>query len=130
MQRTRWILAAAIAAVLCGSPALAAPAAHGADIGIDLAGVDHAVKPGDNFFDYAYGKWLATAKIPADRSSTGTFLKIFELTEKHTADLIQNAGKSHPAAGSNARKIADYYAAFMDEAAIAKHGLAPLKPEL
>ena len=132
MQRTRWILAAAIAAVLCGSPALAATpaAAHGPDIGIDLAGIDHAVKPGDNFFDYANGKWLATAKIPADRSSTGTFLKIFELTEKHTADLIQNAGKSHPAAGSNARRIADYYAAFMDEAAIAKHGLAPLKPEL
>ncbi len=131
MQRTHWILAAAIAAVLCGAPALAAiPAAHRADIGIDLAGVDHAVKPGDNFFDYANGGWLKTAQVPADRSSTGTFLKIFEQTEKHTADLIRNAGKSHPAAGSNARKIADYYAAYMDEAAIEKHGLAPLKPEL
>jgi putative endopeptidase len=131
MQHTRWILAAAIAAGLCGTPALAAtPATHGPDIGIDLAGIDHAVKPGDNFFDYANGGWLKTAQIPADRSSTGTFLKIFELTEKHTADLIRNAGASHPAAGSNARKIADYYAAFMDEAAIAKHGLAPLKPEL
>lgn len=131
MQRTRWILAAAIAAALCGTPALAAsPAAHGPDIGIDLAGIDHAVHPGDNFFDYANGGWLKTAKIPADRSSTGTFLKIFELTEQHTADLIKNAGASHPAAGSNARRIADYYAAYMDEAAIAKHGLAPLKPQL
>ena len=101
MQRTRWILAAAIAAVLCGSPALAAtPATHGPDIGIDLAGIDHAVKPGDNFFDYANGKWLATAQIPADRSSTGTFLKIFELTEKHTAELIQHAGASHPTTSS------------------------------
>ncbi|MDE2086261.1 MAG: M13 family peptidase, partial [Xanthomonadaceae bacterium] len=131
MQRTRWILAAAIAAAFCGTPALAAtPATHGPDIGIDLAGIDHAVKPGDNFFDYANGNWLKTAQIPADRSSTGTFLKIFELTEKHTADLIRNAGASHPAPGSNARKIADYYAAYMDEAAIAKHGLAPLKPQL
>ncbi|MEW9572449.1 M13 family metallopeptidase [Rhodanobacter sp. Si-c] len=131
MQRTRWILAAAITAGLCGSPAWSAtPAAHATDIGIDLAGIDHAVQPGDNFFDYANGSWLKTAQIPADRSSTGTFLKIFELTEQHTADLIRNAGASHPAAGSNARKIADYYAAYMDEAAIAKHGLAPLKPEL
>lgn len=131
MQRTRWILAAAIASALCGTPALAATAAaHGPDIGIDLAGIDHSVKPGDEFFDYANGNWLKTAQIPADRSSTGTFLKIFELTERHTSDLIRNAGASHPAAGSNARKIADYYAAYMDEGAIAKHGLAPLKPEL
>jgi len=131
MRHAHWILAAAISASLAGTPAMAAaPAAHAPAIGIDLAGIDHAVKPGDNFFDYANGTWLKTTTIPADRSSTGTFLKIFELTEMHTADLIQNAGKSHPAAGSNGRKIADYYAAFMDEAAIAKHGLAPLKPQL
>jgi putative endopeptidase len=37
---------------------------------------------------------------------------------------------THPAQASNDRKIADYYAAFMDEAAIEKNGLAPLKPEL
>ena len=131
MQRNRWILAAAITTALCGTPALAAAAAaHGPDIGIDLAGIDHAVKPGDNFFDYANGNWLKTATIPADRSSIGSFLTIYEATEKHTADIIKNAGASHPAAGSNARKIADYYAAYMDEAAIARHGLAPLKPEL
>ncbi|MFK2878842.1 M13 family metallopeptidase [Rhodanobacter hydrolyticus] len=131
MQSTRWILATAIAAALCGMPALAAvPVAHGPDIGIDLAGIDHSVQPGDEFFDYANGNWLKTAQIPADRSSTGTFLKIFELTEQHTADLIKNAGASHPAAGSNARRIADYYAAYMDEAAIEQHGLAPLKTEL
>lgn len=131
MQRTRWLLAAAIAASFGGPSAWAATsAARGPVIGIDLAGVDHAVQPGDNFFDYANGTWLKTAKIPADRSSTGTFLKIFELTEQHTADLIRHAGASHPAAGSNARRIADYYAAYMDEAAITQHGLAPLKPEL
>ncbi len=132
MQRTRWILSAAIVAVLCSAPALAAtpPMPRAPDIGIDLGGIDLAVRPGDNFFDYANGGWLKTAQIPADRSSTGTFLKIFELTEQHTADLIRNAGASHPAAGSDTRRIADYYAAYMDEAAIEKHGLAPLKPEL
>lgn len=132
MQRTRWILSAAIAAVLCSAPAWAAtpPMPRAPDIGIDLGGIDLAVRPGDNFFDYANGGWLKTAQIPADRSSTGTFLKIFELTEQHTADLIRNAGASRPAAGSDTRRIADYYAAYMDEAAIEKHGLAPLKPEL
>lgn len=127
MQRTRWILAAAVAAALCGSSALAATQGN---IGLDLAGVDHAVKPGDDFFAYANGNWLKTAQIPADRSSTGTFLKIFEQTEQHTADLIRNARGDHAAPGSNERRIADYYAAYMDEANIEKLGLKPLKPEL
>ena len=126
MQQMRWILAAA---VLCSSPAwAAAPTSH--PIGIDLKGIDHGVKPGDDFFRYANGDWLKTAKIPADRSSTGSFLKVFEQSEKDTAELIRNAGASHPAAGSNARKIADYYAAWMDTAAIEKHGLSAIKPEL
>jgi putative endopeptidase len=129
MLRSRWILATA---VLCGSTALAAtpPQSSGKPSGLDMAGIDHSVKPGDDFFRYANGDWLKTAKIPADRSSTGTFLKVFEQSEKDTAELIRNAGASHPAAGSNARKIADYYAAWMDTATIEKHGLTPLKTEL
>jgi putative endopeptidase len=133
MVHSRWILATT---VLCATTAGAATAApqqvprSPRPIGIDLAGVDHAVKPGDNFFRYANGGWLKTAKIPADRSSTGTFLTVFEQSEKDTADLIRNAGASHPAAGSDARKIGDYYAAWMDTATIEKHGLSAIKPEL
>jgi putative endopeptidase len=130
MQRTRWILAAAVAAALCGSPAIAAAPARQGNIGIDLSGIDHAVKPGDNFFDYANGNWLKSAKIPDDRSSTGTFLKIYELTEKHTADLIRGTRGDHAAPGSNEQKIADYYAAYMDEANIEKLGLKPLRHTL
>jgi len=132
MSHIRWILTAA---VLCSSSAWAATpptiaTASARPIGIDLGGIDHSVRPGDDFFRYANGDWLKTATIPADRSSTGTFLKIFEQSEKDTAELIRHAGASHPAAGSNARKIADYYAAWMDTKAIEKHGLSPLKPEL
>ena len=136
MRRIRWVLTAA---VLCGSSAWAAspaadkqPAPTGADskIGMDLSGIDHAVKPGDNFYDYANGNWMKTAQIPADRSSTGTFLTVFEKAENATAELIRNADKNRPAAGTNARKIADFYSAYMNEAAIEKRGLSSLKPEL
>jgi putative endopeptidase len=106
-----------------------APASTAPDIGINLSYIDKSVQPGDNFFDYANGDWLKTAQIPADRSSTGSFLDVYEITEKRTADLIRSSGASHPAAGSNARKIADYYAAYMDTAAIDKAGLTPLQPE-
>jgi putative endopeptidase len=136
MQRLKWILTAAI---VSSTTAMAAPpatvgdaptakASH-VDIGIDLKGIDHSVKPGDDFFHYANGDWVKTTQIPADRSSTGTFLHVYELAEKQTSTLIRNVAQGHAAPGSNERKIADYYAAYMDEAGIEKHGLAPLKPE-
>jgi Predicted metalloendopeptidase len=37
--------------------------------GLDLAGMDRSVQPGDSFWRYANGTWLAHAEIPADRSS-------------------------------------------------------------
>ncbi len=132
MLRSRWIFAAT---VLCGPVAMAATPAvtkpvTNRPIGIDLSGIDHNIQPGNDFFRYANGTWLKTAKIPDDRSSIGTFLTVFEQSEKNIAELIRDAGKGHPAANSDARKIADYYAAWMDTATIEKHGLATLKPEL
>ena len=134
MQRMRGMLAVAI---LCGSATSAmafaagaqVPAAH-APVGIDVAGMDTAVQPGDDFDNYANGHWRKNAVIPADRSSTGIFLQVFQKAEQRNAELVRDAGASHPAAGTSARKIADYYAAFMDAAAIERAGLTPLKPEL
>jgi putative endopeptidase len=154
MPRFNWMLAAAIACALsaCSSPqgqqspaspaqstssaapasstAGTAPAAASTVAMPNPAYVDHSVKPGDDFFDYANGVWLKSATIPADRSSTGTFLEVFKLAEQRTADLIKDAGASNPPAGSNQRKIADYYKAYMDEATIEQRGLKPLQPEL
>ncbi|NUR22903.1 M13 family metallopeptidase [Frateuria sp.] len=135
MQAMRWMMVAAIA---CGS-AVSASAfaaaqqgkAHaGTPLGVDLKGMDRSVQPGDDFDDYANGSWRKNAVIPADRASTGIFLEVFQKAEKRNAQIIREAGAGHPAAGSNARRIADYYAAFMNEAAIEKAGLDPLKPEL
>ena len=95
-----------------------------------MAGIDHNVKPGDDFNGYANGAWYKTAVIPADRSSTGIFLEVFQKAERRNAKLVKAAVAANAPAGSNERKIADYYSAFMNEAAIAKQGLTPLKPEL
>ena len=152
MNASRWMLTAAICTALaaCGgspdqasqqqasagkpaAPATAAPAAAASaatPVGIDIAGMDTTVRPGDNFFDYTNGTWLKNTAIPADRSSTGAFLKLYETAQKRTAALIEQAGKSNPAEGTHARKIADYYAAYMNTQAIDKAGLTPLKPML
>jgi putative endopeptidase len=127
MSTQRWMLAAAI---LCSLGAVSAADAPRGPSGIDLAGIDHGIKPGDDFDGYANESWRKTAVIPADRSSTGVFLQVFEKAEKRNAELIKTIAASKAPAGTSQRKIADYYAAFMDTAGIEKRGLAPLEPQL
>ena len=102
-----------------------------AEPGIDLAGIDRSVAPGDDFFAYANGTWLKTTEIPADRAAWGSFAILAEEANRRTKELIQDAatgGKSTNDA--DARKVGDYYLAFMDEAAIETKGKAPIEPEL
>jgi putative endopeptidase len=122
-----------MAAVLCAPGAWAADGAvaqSARPAGVDLAGMDKSVKPGNDFDEYANGSWRKVTEIPADRSSTGVFLQVFQKAEKRNAELIRDAAAGKPAEGSNERRIADYYAAYMDEAGIEKNGLKPLKPAL
>jgi putative endopeptidase len=104
----------------------AAPDTHG----IAVASMDRSVKPGDDFFHYANGDWIKHAEIPADRSYIGVWDTLDDLSRKRTAGLIEEAAKANAPAGSNARKIADLYNSFMDEAAIEAKGVAPLRPHL
>ena len=98
--------------------------------GLDTAGMDHSVKPGDDFFAYANGTWLKHTEIPADRSNYGTSSILLDLTDRRVADLIQETSKADAPAGSEARKIGDYYASFMDSTVIDAAGVKPLQPTL
>jgi predicted metalloendopeptidase len=98
--------------------------------GLDLAGMDRTVQPGDSFYQYANGNWLKHTDIPSDQSYWGSDAVLSELTDKRTADLIQEIAKSSSAPGTDRRKIRDYYASFLDTVAIERAGLAPLEPAL
>jgi endothelin-converting enzyme/putative endopeptidase len=98
--------------------------------GIVVANMDPAVVPGDDFYRYASGNWLKRTQIPADRAAFGIFSEISDLTTKRTQALIEGMAKSNPPAGSEQRKIADLFNSYMDEAAIEKRGLEPLRPHL
>jgi predicted metalloendopeptidase len=112
------------------SGAAGAATAPAAESGIDFAGIDKGVQPGDDFFGYANGTWLKSTEIPADRSTWGTGAIVAERTAKRTAELIAETAKQDAPAGSDAKKVGDFYASFMDEAAIESKGLEPLKPAL
>jgi len=116
----------AIAAMLVSIGALAADQPQG----IDLAGMDRSVVPGDDFFGYANGTWLKNTEIPADRASYGAGAILVEKTRGQVRALIQDAAKATPPSGSSAQKVGDYYASYLDTAGIEKNGLNPLKSEM
>ncbi|HWJ54880.1 MAG TPA: M13 family metallopeptidase [Vicinamibacterales bacterium] len=98
--------------------------------GIDTAQMDPAVKPGDDFFRYVNGKWLATATIPADKARYGMFDALRDQAETDVRALVDELGRTPAPAGSVRQKVADLYASWMDEARIEARGLEPLRPDL
>jgi len=97
--------------------------------GRDLPVVDSSVRPGDNFYRYVNGAWLGATEIPGDRSSVSDGSVLSEQADQRTRDIIQETARDRNAS-ADAKKIADFYNAFMDEATIEKLGLGPLEPQL
>lgn len=87
------------------------------------------VLPGDDFFAWANGDWLAKTEIPADRGAWGAMAALADDTNNRIIKLVEEAGDGRKAE-ADIRKAADFYRAFMNEAAIEAAGLAPLKPQL
>jgi endothelin-converting enzyme/putative endopeptidase len=92
------------------------------------AGVDATIRPGDDFFAYANGEWLAATTIPEGRPRWNARDEINDLTSRQVTHLIDDT-QTAPS-GSDARKVADFRAAYLNEAAIEQRGLASLKPAL
>ncbi|HXO15848.1 MAG TPA: M13 family metallopeptidase N-terminal domain-containing protein, partial [Steroidobacteraceae bacterium] len=103
------------------APVAAAPAAVKpfiGDFGLDLSAGKRSVKPGDDFFAYANGAWYDSFTIPADHASFGPFDQLDELSKQRVRAIIEQAAAAHAAAATPEQQIGDFYAAFMDEAAI------------
>ncbi len=122
-----WAPAFLASALWCG-PVSAAGAQTTSD-GVASAqesGVDASIPPGDDFFAYANGDWLKATDIPAGKQRWDARTEIAETTRQRVVKLLADAGAAP--AGSSERKVADFHAAYMDEAAIEAKGLLPLKP--
>jgi predicted metalloendopeptidase len=110
---------------------LAAPLAPAAEprSGIDVSAIDEGVRPQQDFWQYANGKWLAATPIPPDRAGWDTFSEVREKTQAQLRSAIESidpGDKDHP----ERRKLADLYASFMDEVGVEKAGLASLQEAL
>ncbi|MBV8911082.1 MAG: M13 family metallopeptidase [Gammaproteobacteria bacterium] len=98
--------------------------------GLDLTAQDQSVKPGDDFFRYAEGRWLDTAKIPPDRTSWGVFDELAVKSENDVREILERTAAAGAPAGTNEQKIGDFYQAFLDTDHIERLGLSPAQDVL
>lgn len=112
----------------CGQPAAEAPKARVS--GIDVAGMDLSVRPGDDFFAYVNGKWAAETQMPADRSRYGTFDILRDESQEKVKAIVEASASGDFAKGTDEQKVGDLYRSFMDTETRDAKGIAPLMPEL
>jgi predicted metalloendopeptidase len=97
--------------------------------GFDVNGMERATKPGDDFYRYANGQWLATNKIPADLTDWGAFTKLAVETEVQVHDILEGL-QPGAVTGTPEQKVHDFYRSYLDVDAIEHAGLEPARAGL
>lgn len=112
-----------------GTTAAAAKPRYGT-WGVDLTAMDRSVRPGDSFWHFVNGSWDKRTEIPADRTNAGVSVLLVEEAERQVRAIVEDLARDPSRGGGAGRQVGDFYASWMDRAAIEANGTAPLKPYL
>lgn len=98
--------------------------------GINQKNFDNNVRIQDNFYLHVNGTWVKEAAIPSDRAFWGAFDELYEATLPQLRGIIEEAAADpQRTPDSDAQKIGDLYASFMDQTKLDALGLKPLAGE-
>ena len=126
------VAAAMVALTACGQqeePAGATGAPANMESGVELENMDTSVRPGDDFFSYVNGRWLAETEIPADKGSYGGFSVLRDQAQQAVRAIIEEAASGKFPQGSDEQKVGDLYRSYMDMETRNAKGVMPLRPE-
>src|SRR5688572_8924899 len=98
--------------------------------GFDARRMDTTADACTDFYQFANGTWLKTTEIPASEARWGTFNILANNNNAMLKEVLEAAGRKKSRKGSDSQLIGDFYTACMDEVAIERAGLAPVKPFL
>jgi len=96
--------------------------------GIILDELDADVRPQDDLFRHVNGKWIDRTEIPDDKARYGSFIVLYEEAEQAVREIIEEAQDAEP--GTEARKVGDLYASFMNEERAEMLGATPIAGQL
>lgn len=120
-----------IGAVLLHRPALAIPPQLPAAMDPLVQDIDRGVRPGDDFFLYANGTWIANHPIPKSERSWNIGKEIQEGIYVQLRGICEEAAAKRDAPpGSDERRIGDFWIAAMDSVSLAEDGVGPIRPEM
>jgi putative endopeptidase len=110
------------------SPKLARMSDSPLTSGIHVDELEPSIRPQDDLFRHVNSRWIERTEIPSDKARYGSFYLLAEEAEKAVRDIIMESQSADP--GTEARKVGDLYASFMDEGRIQALGAAPLEDAL
>ena len=119
------LLVLALGASLAGNAG-----AHANERGLDRRNFDPEVPACVDFYLHGNGGWIKSNPIPPEYSTWSIGNEMRERNLRLLRQVLEEAATQDAAPGSSARKIGDFYASGMDEAAIEKAGYEPIKADL
>lgn len=94
------------------------------------AHVDSSINPGEDFFQFANGKWFNENPIPASESYNGLWKTIQDTINESVRQICVNSASANAEKGSNKQKIGDFYFTGMDSVTINNEKLNAISDEL
>src|SRR5262245_57179533 len=100
------------------------------DWGVDLTGMDRSTKPGDDFFRYVNGAWFDKAEIPADRTTTGSFVQLDIQSETRVRGILSELEARGANLTPEEKQVRDLYTSYVDTDRVERLGLEPARQDL
>lgn len=93
--------------------------------------IDSTVKPGDDFFLFANGKWFKEHPIPASEQNNGLWQLIQDTINAQVKNICESSAALKDAPqGSAKQKIGDFFFSGMDSISLNRKGISDLKADL
>jgi putative endopeptidase len=95
-----------------------------------VAHIDSTVRPDDDFFLFANGRWFKENPIPPSEQNNGLWQMIQDTINAQIRNVCESsAALTNADKGSNKQKIGDFFHSGMDSVALNKKAIADLKSD-